>query len=180
MTNQPVSGPTILLRSGVYFDFLDPARTRLRVTDIAHALSHLCRFSGHVRKFYSVAEHSVLCSMIVPPEYALEALLHDAVEAVLGDVAAPLKMLLPDYQRLEHRIETVLRAQLGQPPAKSKTVKAADLAMLAMEKVHVMGCNDQWGMLNGVGPADITPIFLPPEQARLMFLSRYNQLVDGE
>ena len=57
-----------MLRSGNYFDLQDPSASRFEVTDIAHALSNICRFTGHTRQFYSVAEHSVLCSYLVPHE----------------------------------------------------------------------------------------------------------------
>ena len=72
-----ISGPTIILRSGNYFDLQDPSASRFEVTDIAHALSNICRFTGHTRQFYSVAEHSVLCSYLVPHEDRMIALMHD-------------------------------------------------------------------------------------------------------
>lgn len=93
-----IVGPTILLRSGSYFDFENPEGSEFDLFDIAHALGHLCRFTGHVMRFYSVAEHCVHCSRIVPPEHALAALMHDAAEAFIGDVSRPLKAMLPGYQ----------------------------------------------------------------------------------
>ena len=77
--------------SGLHFDYRDIMRNEVKIEDIAHALSHLCRFGGHVPRFYSVAQHSVIVSHLVPPEHALGALLHDATEAFVQDVVRPVK-----------------------------------------------------------------------------------------
>jgi hypothetical protein len=87
-------------------DDIDPA-------DIAHALSMLCRYGGHVERFYSVAEHCVLMSYAVPPGYALWALLHDATEAYMGDMVRPLKRSMPEYQAAEARLSAVICDRFG-------------------------------------------------------------------
>lgn len=99
-----IKGPTILLLSGEYFDLAEPEACAFQVSDIAHALGNICRFTGHTQRFYSVAEHSVICSHMVPPEDAMAALMHDAAEAFIGDVSSPLKSLLPDYKAVEQRV----------------------------------------------------------------------------
>ena len=71
------SGPQIRLRSGAWFDLLDPASSDFTIEDIAHGLAHTCRYAGQADGFYSVAEHSILVSKVaLGHEYA--ALLHDA------------------------------------------------------------------------------------------------------
>ncbi|MBB9196718.1 5'-deoxynucleotidase, partial [Escherichia coli] len=83
---------------------------------------------------YSVAQHAVLCSQLVPQELAFEALMHDATEAYCQDIPAPLKRLLPDYKRMEEKIDAVIREKYGLPQAMSTPVKYADLIMLATER----------------------------------------------
>ncbi len=86
-------GDYIATYTGKQFYPLDPRPEDVCLEDIAHSLSNLCRFTGHTDtdRFYSVAQHSVICSTIVAPEAALLALLHDAAEAYLGDISRPLK-----------------------------------------------------------------------------------------
>lgn len=133
----------IYLRSGRNFDFLNPDPASVDIADIASALSKLCRFTGHGR-FYSVAEHSVRVSYMVPPEFALWGLLHDAAEAYLGDVAKPLKSLLPDYQAIEDRVEAVVFPALGLIGPIPPEVKLADAQALSIEKRRVLGCAEEW------------------------------------
>ena len=95
-------GPWIATHAGRRFYFEAPHPDDVDITDVAHALSNLCRFTGHVNRFYSVAEHSINVSLLVPPEDALQGLLHDAHEAYIGDCSSPLKRAIGyDYRRLD-------------------------------------------------------------------------------
>src|SRR4051812_16341267 len=96
----PQTKSAILLHNGDFFDFKDPRNHNYDIKAIAHALSNLCRYTGHSKRFYSVAEHCVLVSRLVDPRFAFEGLMHDASEAFCGDVASPLKKLLPGYARI--------------------------------------------------------------------------------
>ena len=162
---------TILTHSGIEFDVCNPDPDLIEIEDIAHALSHICRFTGHTKHFYSVAQHSYLCATLVPPEHALEALLHDAAEAYIGDVSSPLKAQLPGYQAIEAKLEQAIRQRFGLPAQKTPWVKEADLQMLAAEKAHLMPQFDEpWDILNGVATPDVTINQPTPEQDRRAFM----------
>lgn len=104
--------------------------------DIAAALSKVCRYGGHCKRFYSVAEHSVLVSRIMEHRHLgdpMEGLLHDATEAYLSDIVGPFKQLLPDYMALEAKLEAAVRRKFGLPPDKTAGCKEADLTALMVE-----------------------------------------------
>lgn len=128
----------ILTATGKYFNFLAPEDHEYDVEEIAHALSHICRYTGHCDKFYSVAQHSVLVSRVLPKPFKRAGLLHDRSEAYLTDISSPLKALLPDYKALEARTEHASAIQLGVPFPDHPNVKEADLRMLMTEVRDIM------------------------------------------
>src|SRR4030043_1424578 len=100
--------------TGKKFWSLDPKPEEVDIKDIAHSLAFQCRFNGHTIPFYSIAQHSVLVSKIVPPEQALAGLFHDAAEAYTGDIVAPLKKFLPPvFKEIEKAIEEVIFEHFG-------------------------------------------------------------------
>jgi hypothetical protein len=171
--------------------------------DIAHALSMKCRYTGHTTRFYSVAEHCVRVSRIVPPAFALPGLLHDAGEAYLPDLAAPIKRAFwvnppgpskgPDtFAQVEGRVLDAIFAGLGlsalRSVAESEQVKKADLIMLATEAGALMKFSgrpgdptlEDWGLTEKphvFGYHDV--LGWSPELAEEQFLQRYAELAGG-
>lgn len=161
----------------------NPDPDAICIEDIAHALSHTCRFGGHVHTFYSVAQHSVLVSQNVSPDaIAREALLHDAAEAYIGDVIHPLKQCLPDYKRIERLWELAVVERFGllDSAAIATRIKLADLEALVTERRDV--CSPAWSTHPwvadeaGIKPwtARIDP--LGPEAARALFMRRWEEV----
>jgi uncharacterized protein len=172
-------GPTILLSTGRYFSFVDPSP--LTIEEVASALSKICRFTGHCRQFYSVAEHSILVSRLVPPHLAMWGLLHDAVEAVVGDMASPLKRLVPEYKTIEARCEAVILEGFGLKGTMPAEVKHADLVALRTEQrdlMHIAG--GLWMSLEGIAPSTTLDCTKPllPGAACARFLQRYEDLLN--
>lgn len=168
----------IQLHSGGRLDLLDPRAEDININDIAHALSLICRFNGHTRRFYSVAEHSVLVSRLVDrPEHRLRALLHDAAEAYLGDITRPLKQLLPDYRKAEARVWGVIceRYHFGHDKEADAAIAEADQQALRMEAETMLSAWPQWAEELPVGYAagGMAPRGLPPSVANQLFLATY-------
>lgn len=175
-TVRTIVGPTILLAGGEYFDFLDPEHSVFTIEDVAHGLSHICRFAGHCRDFYSVAQHSAILSWMVPSQYAFDGLMHDAAEAFVGDVAKPLKDLLPEYRLIEKRVEAVIADRFGVSNPLPPEVKEADVRMLATEQRDLMRNRDDWDYCRGREPYPVTIVPWTAEEARAAFLKRFVEL----
>ena len=151
------------------------------VDDIAHSLSQQCRFLGHTDAFYSVAQHSVLVSQIVPPEDALWGLLHDATEAYLCNVPAPIKCApeMWHYRMAEGQLVTSVAARFGLPPTIPDSVKLADLVLLATEFRDVTTVIDlDWIVAEcGIAPLpDMHILPWPCQAAEERFLHRFWEL----
>lgn len=138
------SNPFITTYTGRRFHPLAPKPEEVCLADIAHALSMKCRYGGHCAQFYSVAEHSILVAALVPPEYRVEALLHDAAEAYLADLAWPLKRSpeMRSFLEVEDRILTAVFQRFGVHPAAgsflSQCVKEADRRAQDLEWPELM------------------------------------------
>ncbi len=177
---QNTLNPYMLTASGRRVDLLDPRPSMIELTDIAFALSRICRFTGHTRRFYSVAEHSALGATTMSDDaLALEFLLHDAHEAYVGDMNSPLKSLCPDFRRVATRIDGVIRERFGLPPVMSPEVMHVDLRMLATEKRDLMPEDvTPWPCLAGVEPFPIglaLPVFHDFEKAFLYHFHERNK-----
>lgn len=173
------SGPYMLTHSGKRFYFLTSGPDAVDIDDIIWHLSLENRFTGATNRAYSVAEHSWRSSFLVPEEYALEALLHDASEAYLKDISSPLKSLLPDYHAIEHRVQTVIASKFGVPSRKSSWVHDADLVMLATEKRDLMPPDPEgegWTCLDGIKPHPGVLYPMLPWEVRMAFRQRFDHL----
>ncbi len=160
-------------------------RPEFDLGDIAHALANQCRYTGHTRRRYSVAEHCVLVSMIMEDQKMgspFEGLMHDAHEAYISDMASPWKRLLPDYVAHEARIELACRRWAGLPDKISKEAKVADYAALLLEARQLIPSKAKgWPM-----PSEVTALAdkvaddymimcYDPDAARHHFMHRYNE-----
>lgn len=124
----------MVLGSGKRFNFLDPRPEDIDIADIARGLSKLCRYCGQCQGFYSVAQHSVLVARCVPAALKLEALLHDASEAYLGDIIQPVKRFLPEFRRMEQHVQRAIRTRFKLPEKEASEVEMADRRMMVTEK----------------------------------------------
>ncbi|MGO4302172.1 metal-dependent phosphohydrolase [Cupriavidus sp. RAF12] len=167
----------ILTHSGHYFSYTDLASNVVTIEDIAHGLSNVCRFAGHSPEFYSVAQHSVLVSYLVPAEDALAGLMHDATEAYLGDMPTPLKRLMPAYRELENRLHEDISRRFNLNPVLPPSVKQADLVALGGEKRDFFPRDSEpWFVLQGVAECPYTLEAWIPLRAKLNFLKRFEEL----
>lgn len=117
---------------------LDMERTKIDIEDIAHALSMKVRFTGHCTKPYSIAQHCVHVMELVPVEDRREALMHDAAEYVLPDVATPIKPALPGFKALEKQVEAAIAKRFNLRFPNPPSIKMADNAMVLFERQRLM------------------------------------------
>lgn len=191
VTDLTVTDPYVELVTGTRF-YID--RPTFEIRAIAHALAMNCRFNGHVLRFHSVAEHSVLVSRLMEDldlGNPLEGLLHDAHESVLTDVPSPIKPYLPDWCELDRRLERAVRDQFVLPPEKTLGCAQADLYALFMEAYWLMpnkgadyvdpkGMRDKALELLEVAPGFYEHHGWLPEEGMEQFLRRYEYLTGGE
>ena len=179
----PAPGPYLQTVSGRWVNPFDPDPEQLDAGDIARALGNQCRFGGHCRAFYSVAQHSVIVSRLVEErggdaEDAFAALMHDATEAYLGDMPHPLKhrsALGAAFKAAEAHLEQVLHARF-RIKADVPEIKAADRALLATERRAFSAETWHWPELDGVEPLDLELTAWSPDEAARAFAERYAEL----
>lgn len=174
-------GNYILTNKGRYFDLTRPEDHPYDIEEAAHALSHICRYTGHCEKFYSVAQHSVLVSRVLPIAYKGAGLLHDLSEAYYSDVASPLKHIIGRvYKPLELRCERSVALVFGIPFPHPEIVKTADLRMLMTEvrdnlvkPLALQSVDVKWPDYE---PYDFTIKPWTPKRAKREFLETYERL----
>ncbi|QEX18533.1 hypothetical protein FRZ44_38400 [Hypericibacter terrae] len=150
------TGPWIMTAGGRAYHFLTPSPAEIDILDIANHLAKICRFNGACRGFYSVAQHSVLVSDLLPPTpdglLQIHGLLHDAHEFAVGDSTTPLKkarrFLLgagpdqadPDTIMAQSCQRAIIQA-LGLPEpdeAQARQIREADFLAFAIERRDLM------------------------------------------
>ena len=164
----------IRLHSGGKFHFLKPRAKEVNIKDVAWNLSHICRFTGATKKFYSVEQHSCLVCDILPDEFKPEGLLHDGPESTISDLNSVLKSLLPEYKVVECRIEKVFAKKFNLRFPFPPEVKIADLVLLATEMRDLMPGKDYESLPYEPLPKKIVPWSI--EKSRKEFMKRFNHL----
>lgn len=171
-------GDWITIQSGVKFWPLDAKPEEIKIEDIAHALSNVCRFGGHTREFYSVAQHCVLVSRLgILPLEKRWGLLHDAAEAYVGDVIRPIKRCVPEFKRAEVELERAIAVKFGLPWPMPEVIKTHDLTILACEARDLMppNCGGTWNIPLRPDP-EIKVDPWGPKKARRVFMEEFEIL----
>lgn len=164
-----------MIRSGIFFDVLNPRAEDIHIEDIAHALSNLCRFGGHSSEFYSVAEHSVICFFGVDEPFKKHALLHDASEAYLVDIPRPIKKILPEYQRIENNLQRVIFERFGLDANIPNEVHLIDRRLCITEAMALGMRPELWGDYGEVEPLNLTLCPMSPKAAKEVFLEVFKK-----
>ena len=139
------------------------------LSEIGHSLAHINRFTGHAKRAYSVAEHSLLVADMAKaqdmgPMVELCALMHDAHESITGDVATPIKQVLGDaWGRFERAEQDALLHTYGLVDAMAEhasIVKFYDRKALATERRDLLAfyphSSTPWPIIDTPG-IEITP-----------------------
>ena len=168
--------------TGLHFYPTEPNPDGLRMEDIAHALSLLCRGNGHTKTFFSVGQHCLHCAREAQARgysrrVALACLLHDASEAYLSDVPRPFKQSMPQYRVLENQLLDVIYTKfLGAPltDEEAALVKQIDDDMLYFDLRLLLNepSNESGPEMKSVFSYDV----LPFETVEREYLELYKKL----
>jgi uncharacterized protein len=161
---------------GGFFDAFDPRPEDITIEAIAHALSLTCRWGGHCKDFYSVAQHSVEVAAMLPPDLALQGLLHDAAEAYIGDVPRPIKHKMRMFVECEEKILRVIWDKFGLKDHEimHPSVHEADEIMLNFEASNLL---DEYKWANNPFPG-LRLIPWSSGAAESAFLETYRKLTN--
>ena len=161
--------------TNIKFYPLDPRPEEICLEDIAQGLSMSCRYSGQVKKFYSVAQHSVLiCDACQDIEDKRYALMHDASEAYISDIPRPLKWHLPEYIAVEKKLQEVIKKKYNlQEP--SWIVDFLDYNIVADEAIVLFKVVPEWAYEFELTGIKIEP--WTPAKAKREFLERAKVLL---
>ena len=180
MTSNTKQNPWLQTYTGKAFMPMAPDPNMIDIRDIAIGLSREARFNGHTRTSepYSVAQHCVLISRVLPKSLKLMGLLHDAAEAYVKDLTWSVKVMLPEYKKIETPIERAIADRFELPFPYPPEIKIADNRMLATEKRDLMGVSPKPWRDGIPKPYDMEIIAWPHREARYQFLETWNRLVN--
>ncbi len=176
--------PWIQTASGRSWVLTAPTPDQVYWPDVAESLAKICRFNGHSTAFYSVAQHCCLVADMLPPQYRLYGLLHDAHESVLGDITSPVKAVLKNlgangaFDYLAEITDKAVFEAAGLPAPMPEdvaaAVKHADLTLLATERRDLLApCREPWAPMPDPLPEYIKPWAWP--KAMEKWLTRLNR-----
>jgi uncharacterized protein len=173
-TARPRKGDWGQSYSGKKFWPLDPRPEDFNITDIAHSLSLICRFGGHSKFHYSVAQHSVLVAQLAPEELQLQALMHDASESYICDIPRTFKSQLVGYKELEDDVMKAIAERYGFSYPLDPLIKDIDNRMLMTERYQVMNPGPYWSMEDNVKPyRNVVIEQMQPIEAEKLFIESY-------
>lgn len=164
--------------SGLQAHPLDLQPNEICIEDIAHALSNICRFTGHCKEFYSVAQHSVNVALYCHLPNGLWGLLHDASEAYICDIASPIKHSVPFtyYRKIEKNVMKAILKKFNLPLREPEEVKQIDHEMVILEAKQLGLYSHAWEKQWGKGKFNFILHSMPPCKAEQKFLSLFNYL----
>ena len=168
--------PWIETFTGKTFYFLDPKPETIDIRDIAHSLAYTCRYTGHSKRFYSVAEHSIYVSYLAANPLA--GLLHDASEAYITDIASPIKPYLNNYKELEDNLMLRIAGVFGFDYPLDVDIKDCDATQLKTEAKYLLPSKGlTWAhMYPTKREHGIKPQCMSPEEAEQAFLERFEEV----
>ena len=166
--------------TGKRFDILEPTFDQFDIEDIAVSLSRIPRFNGHTELPYTVAEHSVIISTLVPREYQFMALMHEVTEPYMGDMNRPLKNYCLYYKAIEDWLERTGFLAFSISYNFPEVVREADyrLCRTEYEQLFIHKPPLRGTTFYGLKPYDIK--IEPVDSWRIakdQFLDRYHELI---
>jgi len=173
----------ITLLSGRVLNLYNPLPTGIDIEDIARSLSHLCRYNGHVKRFYSVCTHSLYVhdtafaeNPYLTKKERLQFLLHDATEPYVGDMVKPLKVGMPQFTIAEDRVWKAICEKFGMPEERHPLLKHYDIKALVseMEVLTYARASPIWSM--GIKPSTLPLVTETIAESRERFLALYEEL----
>lgn len=165
--------------SGIRFNVIEPVVDDISIFDIAHALAHQCRYGGHCKRFYSVAEHCIHVAKFAPENLKLEALLHDGSEAYLLDIPRPIKKAMPEYRVIEDRLMTAISSRFAgiNWPVAPEVTELDNRILIDEVSQNMTPPAVEWGIPGKALGVDLK--YWTPDEAARRFINAFHCYVTG-